>query len=140
MKKIIVIFLIFCLALNTTFSARQNSNILAQALAEDNIEQATALLNVGADFNATYFSRSPIEWAYENNEIEFAIILLNNGADVSKSNLLAKAVYTGIIDFALALLEFDVNLNATYYGKNALEWAEILGEKEISRKISALSN
>ncbi|XP_043469266.1 ankyrin-1-like [Leptopilina heterotoma] len=91
-------------------------------------EIAKLLISYKANVNAhDYKGNTPIFYAIENADVKFIMLLLSNGANVKDySILLSIAVQKECIEIIKTLLQFGVNINATYqHGLTALHFTAL---------------
>jgi|SaaInlStandDraft_6_1057023.scaffolds.fasta_scaffold17587_2 hypothetical protein len=133
------------------FTLGHNVNTqLHQATKYGRTEIALALIEKGADVNATYvgptgqFGDKPLHHATKYGRTEIALALIENGADVNAENTdgekpLHQAAKYGRTEIALALIENGANVNGTNeVGFPPLQYATVNGINACTSNVKAI--
>jgi uncharacterized protein len=133
---VLVIIIISCFIIEETPSYNKR-NYIGIAAMEGNTKEVSKLLS---DFDIDYSGRagnSPLMWASEYGHVETVKYLLENGADVNKTNVwgqtsLMFASTWGFTEIVDILIDNNADINIkTRRGKTALNSAEKYGYKDI---------
>lgn len=119
-------------------AAADGSTPLHNAVYQDDLKQAEALLRAGANAKAaTRYGVTPLSLACTNGNAAMIELLLNAGADANGAlpggeTALMTAARTGNADAVAALLRHGANVNAkeSWRGQTALMWAAAEGHAE----------
>jgi uncharacterized protein len=120
-------------------SAADSSTSLHNAVYQDDLKQAEALLRAGANAKAaTRYGVTPLSLACTNGNAAMIELLLKAGADANAAlpggeTALMTAARTGNADAVAALLRHGANVNAKegWRGQTALMWAAAEGHAEV---------